>query len=258
MKKFLRMGVVTALLVVMASPFAVAEEEKEKGALALSNFSATTTITTDYVFRGISQTDGNPAVQGSMDYTHPLGFYLGVWGSNVYKDISDGNLEMDFYGGWTKEFMGVNLDLGGVYYYYPGHSGDQDPTFYETHLGLSYTISGGKVEPTFSVGWNWSPDFFGHDGTGNYFNGSISLALPYQLSVSGEGGYQDVSGDDLTGHGNGLNGGSGYDYWNWRFGVGYSILGFDLDLSYHDTNEADFLGDSIADQRVVFSVSRSF
>jgi len=251
------MGVVVWFAVMAMVPMAAIGAE-DTGPFALSNFSATTTLTTDYVFRGVSQTSENPAIQGSLDYAHPIGFYVGVWGSNVYKDVSDGGLELDYYAGWSKEFGGFGVDVMGVYYQYPGHTSDQKTDFFETHLGVSYTISGWAVEPTFAVGWNWSPDYYGEDGTGNYINGSISVGLPYNLSVSGEAGYQDVAGDKLTGHGNGLDGKSGYDYWHWRFGVGYSILGFDLDLSYHDTNEEEFLGKDNADQRVVFSISRSF
>lgn len=256
MKKVWTLLLSAALLAAAAR--AHAAEEKPKGAFSPGNFNGTAALTTDYVFRGVSQTSENPAVQGSLNYSHPLGFYLGVWGSNVYHTVSDGGIELDYSGGWTKTFGDFGVDVGGVYYQYPSHGMDPEPNYFETHLGASYKISGGSVEPTFKVYWNWSPDYYAEDGNGNYVNGSVTLALPYSLSVSGEIGYQDVEGDKLTGNGGGLDGKSGYDYWHWRFGVGYTILGFNLDLSYHGTNEEEFLGKDNANDRVVFTLSRTF
>jgi len=260
MKRFLLIGMLAALAAVMMLPAAAVAEE-DTGPFALSNFSASALVGTDYVFRGVSQTSENPCVQGSLDYAHPLGFYLGVWGSNVYHTISDGGLELDYYAGYAHSWGGLGLDLMAVYYHYPGSLNGEaypEPNFFETHVGVSYTIAGGAVEPTFGVGWNWSPDYYGEDGTGNYVNGTIDIALPYNLSIGGEVGYQDIEGDKLTGNGMGLDGGNGYDWWHWRVSVGYSIFGFDLDLSYHDTSEEEFLGKDDADDRVVFSISRTF
>ena len=71
-------------------------------------------------------------------------------------------------------------------------------------------------------------------------------------------GYQWVEGDKSTGNGNGDNGGDGYDYTHWRVGISRPVLGFVLDLSYQDTDNANFLGPDIADERIVFAVSRTF
>jgi uncharacterized protein (TIGR02001 family) len=78
------------------------------------------------------------------------------------------------------------------------------------------------------------------------------------LTLSGLVGYQWVEGNRTTGKGNGDNGHNGYDYAHWRIGISRPLLGFVLDLSYNDTNNANFLGKDIADERVVFSVSRTF
>jgi len=80
--------------------------------------------------------------------------------------------------------------------------------------------------------------------------------LPYRLGLGFEIGYQYVEGDETTGNGMGKGGHSGFDYIHWRLGLSYEIKGFELNLSYQDTNEEDFLG-NVADSRVVFGVSRS-
>jgi uncharacterized protein (TIGR02001 family) len=89
---------------------------------------------------------------------------------------------------------------------------------------------------------------------------TLDLALPYEFTLGGEIGYQDVEGDDTTGHNMGMNGHDGYDYWHYRVSLTKDIpKWFTLDLSYHSTdNDAqDFFGD-IADPRFVFTLSRTF
>lgn len=80
------------------------------------------TIASTYRFRGIDQTFGKPALQGGIDYSHSSGLYAGNWNSNVSSGAGypNGNLEMDFYGGYKMAFGDFGLDLGGIYYYYPG------------------------------------------------------------------------------------------------------------------------------------------
>ncbi len=87
------------------------------------------TITTDYRFRGISQTFGGsnfwaPAIQGGVDYSHASGFYIGNWNSNVsgVQYPNGSSIEMDFYGGWKKTWDDWGLDIGTIYYYYPNQA----------------------------------------------------------------------------------------------------------------------------------------
>ncbi|MGD9386623.1 MAG: TorF family putative porin, partial [Gammaproteobacteria bacterium] len=79
-------------------------------------------LTSDYVFRGVTQTDEGPALQGSLDFGLANGLYAGVWASNVDFDAPDGiDLEVDVYFGWTLEFANDTwLDLQAVRYLYPG------------------------------------------------------------------------------------------------------------------------------------------
>ena len=79
-------------------------------------------IFSDYRFRGISQTNKKPAIQGGVDFAMKNGIYLGNWNSNVDSNQYNGaNIEMDFYGGWKATFGDFGLDIGGIYYYYPGN-----------------------------------------------------------------------------------------------------------------------------------------
>ena len=146
---------------------------------AIENFSATATIATDYPFRGISQTDEDPAAQVSFDYAHPIGLYLGVWASNVDDAVSDGNIEIDLYGGYTRElFPNLSLDLSLIYYWYPGDNQDPERDFWEGHIGLAYAFVNVPLEPMVGMGYNYSPDFYGEDGDGHFINGTLDLVLP--------------------------------------------------------------------------------
>jgi uncharacterized protein (TIGR02001 family) len=258
--KIARMMMVTLLVGFSVLGGNVLAEEESKGVFDLDNFSATFTITTDYVFRGVSQTDEEPAVQGSFDYAHPIGIYLGVWGSNVHSSVSEGSVELDGYIGYTRDlFTNFNFDVTALYYYYPGGGSDPEPDYWEGHLGLSYLFADLPLSPKLGGHYYYSPDFYGEDGTAHYFNGYLELSLPWEFSLAGELGYQTVEGDKLTGDDQGEDGGDGFDYYNWRVGLSRELLKFNLDLSYHDTfgDEDDFLG-SNADGRLVFTISRTF
>jgi len=122
MKKLL---LTTAVAAALAAPIAAWAQAKSPHTVT-GNLS----FNSDYRFRGISQTLGQPALQGGIDYSHASGLYLGTWASNVYGGsnraalgtaYNNGNLEWDFYGGYKFEpVKDINLDLGLLHYYYPG------------------------------------------------------------------------------------------------------------------------------------------
>lgn len=127
----------TALTVVAALPVA-------GSAHADGPISANLTLTTDYVFRGISQSQGKAALQGGFDYAHESGLYIGTWGSNVgwVDDIAKTNnsLELDLYAGYAGEAGPLSYDIGVLQYYYPGDkiAGTPSPDSTELYLALGW------------------------------------------------------------------------------------------------------------------------
>lgn len=117
----------------------------------------TATVTTDYRFRGISQTDGNGAIQGSVTVSHKSGFYASVWGSSVSGYVTaagdyvngtsagQASVELDLIGGYKHDFNGTTVDVGVLYYFYP-----------KTKLAGDLTSSD-FVEPYFSVSHTFGP-----------------------------------------------------------------------------------------------------
>jgi uncharacterized protein (TIGR02001 family) len=118
MKKLIHALVLTGLVSVPA--LAIAEDSPH-------SISANVTLTSDYIFRGISQTGGDPAIQGGIDYSHASGFYLGTWASNVgwiedFQGYTKGNMEIDLYGGFRGPIgkSDFTFDVGAIQYMYPG------------------------------------------------------------------------------------------------------------------------------------------
>ncbi|MGJ9419795.1 TorF family putative porin [Massilia sp. CMS3.1] len=95
-------------------------------------------LTSEYRYRGLSQTRFDPALQGGADYTHsPSGFYVGTWLSTIKwtKDLGgDGNVEVDLYAGKRGQITdAISYDVGGLYYWYPSNDLNPDANTFELY-----------------------------------------------------------------------------------------------------------------------------
>ena len=116
-----------------------------------ASVSANVSFTSDYIWRGMTQSDG-PAIQGGFDYAAESGFYAGIWGSNV--NFNDGaGSELDYYFGYGFEAGAIGVDLGYVAFDYPDNTEGLD--FEEIVIGLSYADFG----LTFALGQDGAPDY---------------------------------------------------------------------------------------------------
>ncbi|QYF94571.1 TorF family putative porin [Massilia sp. PAMC28688] len=127
-----------ALVVAAFAPLAHAADDAPEHAVSYN-----AAVTSDYRYRGLSQTRLQPALQGGADYTHsPSGFYLGAWASTIKwtKDLGgDGSVEIDLYGGKRGELSpGVSYDVGGLYYAYPSNDLNPDADTFELYAQLGY------------------------------------------------------------------------------------------------------------------------
>lgn len=152
----------------------------------------------DYRFRGISQTDLKPALQGGFDFAHKSGFYAGTWASNVsdFANYGGGNgMEIDFYAGYKFPVGAFTLDVGNLYYYYPSSSvapGDYKPNTNEIYLGISYGPA------TLKTSYATTKYFGGVNDDGEstkgtlYYDLSASFPLSDTLTLSAHVGYLDL------------------------------------------------------------------
>jgi uncharacterized protein (TIGR02001 family) len=196
---------------------------------AEGTISGNVALTTDYVWRGISQSGTEAAVSGGFDYTNGI-FYAGTWASS----LGSGE-ELDLYAGVTPTTGPVTWNFGVIGYFYPGSDdsgGDLD--FYELRGGASMT----PVE-NLSLGLNlyWTDDFGTADSDALYTELSGSYAFTDAFAISGAYGAQTID--------------AGGDYDTFNLGGSYSVSGFKFDLRYHDT---DITG---ADEIINFTISRA-
>lgn len=237
-----------AVAAILASGLAFASNaaSAEEGSSSFGEISATFGIYSDYVFRGYSLTDEQPAIQGSLDWSHSSGFYAGVWGSNV--EIGTGNLELDYYVGYAGEAQSINYDLSLVYYTYPS-SGAKDEYF--EVLG-SVGTDFGFASVTVGVGYSWDQNAIGGDAV--YFYGDLEVPVPVGNSDAAPYLFAHLGHQDWAGS----------KWLEWNAGVGVSLIGLDFTVSYIDTDEKDdpltplVIENDAADSRVVVSVSKSF
>ena len=233
-KKYLASSAVVALGLFTSAPaFAHPEEDELPG-----EFTGNIAIATDYVYRGVTQTDGGPAVSGGFDYAVDL-FYVGVWASNVEWDGT--SVEIDYYGGFTPSYGQFAFDVGFLYYSYPDSPDGPEQDFFEFYAGASTEIVDGLEA---GVKLSFSPDFYGETGEAYYPELNVSYSFMDNYSVSGHVGYQAFD-DDMMGD----------DYTDWNIAFTYSWDWFDVSLGYFDTSDR-VGGDD--DGRVVLSLSRSF
>jgi len=173
-------------------------------ALADSPHSITANIgvVSNYVWRGVTQTDDKPAVQGGLDYAHESGFSAGTWLSNIdfgedeFGDSGDESVEIDFYAGYDFSLgEDISLGLSTIYYAFPNDNLDAD--FWEIGisggykwftLGIQYTV------------WNGDDnDDFAFEQGDLYYYGSAEFELPYEIGLGLRVGYYDFdTAEDYT------------------------------------------------------------
>jgi uncharacterized protein (TIGR02001 family) len=189
-------------------------------------------ITSDYRFRGLQQTDGDPAFQGGFDLAHSSGLYVGTWGSNVSSWAAgpgaSTKLEIDLYGGYKTEVAGVGVDVGAIAYMYPGSStgGTNSDTglpnnsnwranTQEAYLGLTYGIA------TFKTSYVLSKNYFASAGTNNsgtmYYDLTLAKEIMPKLTASVHAGYTDYKKDGETAVG------GKFSYADYNVGLAYDL-----------------------------------
>jgi uncharacterized protein (TIGR02001 family) len=245
-----------------ASPAAAQPSPDDTSALKGIAFSALTILTTDYMNRGISQTDQHAAIQGYLETTRGM-LYLGLWGSNVDFGVAPdragqlqqvANLELGFSGGIRPQWKGISFDLGVFYYVYPGELPSADLDYVEFDAAASYAVTDKLTLRLLS--W-WSPDESdtqgGLDGlelTASYALKQIWHMRPTVSAVLGRQWSIGSDDDDQT-----------YNYWNAGLTLAASTApALSFDVRYWDT---DLPGCAAAvifqcDARVVGSVTASF
>jgi len=139
---------------------------------AFAGASGNIAVGSDYLWRGMTQNSHTAAVSGGLDYSHDAGIYLGTWGSNLA-----GDSEVDLYGGFSKEFGAVGIDVGAIYYMYP-HVDFEGNSFYEVYGGVS--AMGANVMAYYNID---------ADASNLYVTGGYDHEVAKGLSIGVAGGW---------------------------------------------------------------------
>lgn len=233
----------TAIALAASGLFATAAFAQSAPAAApeapeLSPITANVTVVNDYRYRGISQSNFKPAIQGGFDYAHESGFYIGNWNSSIswvgdnavnagVKPVS-APIEMDFYAGIKKELIGEGFasDLGVLQYYYPTSgltttANMVNPNTTEVYAAQNFTF--GPVTGFAKVSYALTTLFGNVNSSGSYYP---DLTLNYDtgvwgLALNGHVGYQYVAGNQANkgSYTTILSNSTLYSYTDWKLGV---------------------------------------
>lgn len=237
-KSLISTAVAAALMVPALSVYAAdAAPAAEAAPASPHTFTANVTLASEYIYRGIAQTRGNPAIQGGFDYSHASGLYAGTWASSISwlgdtGAASGAGMEWDIYGGYKNTFAGGDwsYDVGVLTYNYPGHYAPGIPRADTTELygqiGYKWvTLKYSTVVSSHIFGWT-TPSGGKTDGSG-YLDLSANYDLGNGWGISGHVGHQRIKDR------------SGASYSDWKLGVtkdiGFGVVG----LAYSDTNAKD-------------------
>jgi uncharacterized protein (TIGR02001 family) len=213
-------------------------------------------LQTDYISRGITQTDHQPGATAYGELRYNLGdtqFYVGNQDWSVKLPTAPA-AEVDLYGGVRQTWGPVTVDVGGIYYYYPGNTLQYettggvgsfsclaqfncgtpttaaDPSYFELYAKPSWTVN-----DTLTVGGNlyWSPNWnnYGHGTNETYLSGTAKVSLPSNFSISGEFGHEFLGTSSIT-YGPTVF----VSYNTWNLGVSYAYNVFTFDLRYYGTD----------------------
>lgn len=227
------------------------------GLAQAGTFSFNLGATSDYRFRGQSQSQTNPALFGGVDYVADSGFFAGAWASSLdFNDAAETYFELDLYGGYTHTFSETTTGtVKVVAYLYPTAEylpGSNEYDYFEVSAAVSHNF--GKFTGGLEIGY--SPDYFFETGDGAYVTGSVSVPLTDAwwvfdggIAATGKLGYQWI--DDNTGFGT-------PDYAFYDVGLTAKVHKFAVDVRYVDTDTSDadcFGGTNLCGSTVVGTVT---
>lgn len=207
-----------------AQPVATAADAKPA-----FDLSAGVTAVTDYRFRGISQSNKRPAVQGTVGISHESGFYVGVWSSSISNYVASASpAEVDLYGGYKVTSGGTSIDVGLLYYLYPDSDG-ATTNFFEPYANISHAVGPATIKLGANAAWKQNGLSLGAGKkSGIYTYGELSVpAVGVPLTITGHVGHS-FEKNYIT---------FGTEYTDWSLNAAYVAGPVTLSVGYVDTDK---------------------
>lgn len=212
--------------------------------------SANVALTTDYRFRGVSLSGGDPAIQGGITVSHSSGIYVSTWSSSIEGGDVFGSQELDLIAGWSGEVSsGITLDGGMLYYAYPnGHVGKAN--YWEPYASVAGTVGPATVKV--GVAYAWEQESLG-DEDNLYVYGNADFGIPNTpVTLSGHLGYTDGALAPKY-----LAGSDEMDGFDWSLGASMTLFGpLSASVTYVGVNAPSYKG--FTDDTVVGTLTASF
>ena len=250
------------LVAVMASPALAAEDILPPNADSPFSITGSAALTTEYFFRGISQSNDSPSVSaglnGNYKFNDMFTATVGLWSASVDSATANGDVELDWIAGLAITPMdNLTANLGYTYYSYPGSNNNNgngattanEPDFQEVSAALSYNWFDGLFSTTGM--YAYSPDFNLNSGKGQYINGKVVVPIKY-IDLSAAIGKQYVQKNATWGN---------KDIVDYKFAAAAKVWGLDLELAYIDTNTNKAFPSGItqaSDGTFIFTVTKNF
>jgi uncharacterized protein (TIGR02001 family) len=237
-------------------------------------------LSSQYIYRGLTQTNANPAIQGGADYTNANGFYAGTWGSNI-SWFTDGvpknpdgsgnslSMEWDLYGGYAQTIGDYGYNVGVLQYYYDGSYGNLstattgvvNPNTTEIYALVSYKTLSFKLSDVVSSGL-----FDVANASGSYYADlSWNPALTDTLTLNTHVGEQKYSGTAVAG---GLSNDAKFSYTDYKLGItadlskelgtGWSATAYYTYANTSSTYYANNMTGNIGGSRTTVAIARTF
>jgi len=212
-------GIIKSCVLGIALVVAVALPAKAQNKLT---FSGSATLTTDYMFRSVSNSNQNPAAQVEFDAAYGI-FWAYAWGSNT--SFNPDGIEIDYGAGISPKWLGIDWTIGALEYTFPGTS---SLDYFELQTKAAHTW--GNL--TLSIGNWWSPDNFGTGTQSDAVEGGAGYSFTGKLfgffspSISGALGVQTFANQNIQ---------PNYTYWNAGLTLGF-LDHWSADIRYYDTN----------------------
>jgi uncharacterized protein (TIGR02001 family) len=223
------------------------------------------TLTTDYRFRGISQTSNNPAIQGAINLNHESGAYAGLWASSV---SGNSTAEIDGILGYASKLdmianLDTTLDVGYIRYMYAGSGdsapGSNQPDYNELFARLGFAGSV-VAEDNLMLGVNWSNDYFNQSDNFWYFSANYTAPI----TDTGFGlvagiGYSLFKNSAMLSRALGTAS-TDDSYIDYKLGTSFAVQGLTTELAWVDTSIADrdCFDKKACDGAVQLSISKTF
>lgn len=208
-----------------------------------SELSASATLTSEYIYRGLAMSDGKPALQLGLDYAHDSGLFVGAWGSTIDLEspVSQRDYELDYYAGYHHRFQApLTTTVTLLRYTYPGQKGIHDYDYTEFLLSATW-------REHYAIELGYTNDLNGHDTTSRHWEFQVQWPVASAWVVGAALGRNDLSDA----------GASKYYYWDVGASARFSRL--IVDLRWFDNEEpGGYAGAASAGSQLVLSLTVPF